>query len=59
MDINNWGWPQFVYAALLVLGIGLEMGRNGKPKTGNHDLVSSILATAFIVSILYYGGFFK
>ena len=52
------GWPQFAYLALLFIGLGLSLERDGKPKEGRHSLIVDVIATAIVVAILWAGGFF-
>jgi len=51
------GWPQFVFAGLLVLGCGVAIGTHGTPKEGHNNAWATIIATIIEVTILYYGGF--
>ncbi len=57
MDISAWGWPQFVYVIITVMGFGWKIAVHGQPPKP-HDVVSSSLATAITCGILWAGGFF-
>lgn len=50
--------PQIIYLCLLMLGMGVALSRHGQPKTGAHNAMYDIVATAIVVSLLYWGGFF-
>ena len=51
-------WPQFVWLALALTGLGMEAAKDGELKTGRHNFVASLLASALVAWILYCGGFF-
>lgn len=53
----GWDWPQYAYAALTMLGLGVSLQRHGQRKTGEHNIVADVIATAIIVWLLYMGGF--
>lgn len=53
------GWPQYVYMALTLIGLGVILSEHGKPKTGRHNFWFMSFVTAFIYFLLYSGGFFK
>lgn len=59
IDIGAWGWPQLIYLALLVLGAGMELARHGQPKTGEHNVITTLIASAIILALLAWGGFFR
>ena len=52
------GIPQFIYLILSIIGLGVELSKDGKPKEGNHSFWISLFATAVVYSLLFYGGFF-
>ena len=52
-------WPQWVYIGLTFMGLGLELARHGQRKTGEHNFISQIIATAIIYWLLWAGGFFS
>lgn len=51
-------WPQWVMLVLLVLGLGISMGMDGKPRT-NHSFWQSVINTGITFALLYFGGFWK
>lgn len=53
------GWPQAIYLALLFIGLGIELARDGEPKKpGKHQFVPVLIVNALIFGLLYLGGFF-
>lgn len=52
------GWPQYVYLALTLIGLGIEVERHGEPKTGAHNCVTTLIATVLVLWLLHAGGFF-
>lgn len=53
------GWPQIVYLALTVLGMGFILAQHGRPKTGTYNFVSSLCVSLFCLWLLWMGGFFS
>lgn len=53
----NWGWPQYVEFGMLFLAAGLELAKDGQPKTGKHNFFTTVLALGFAAYLLYAGGF--
>ena len=51
-------WPQIIYLSLILLGLGLQIDRHGKPKDGTHNIWVDLFSTGLIMLILYWGGFF-
>lgn len=50
-------WPQIIFIALNMIGLGIVLGKHGQP----HDAYSAWVAvTAVIIDmgLLYWGGFF-
>lgn len=54
----NLGIPQLIYLALTMLGLGIAMAQHGEPKKGTVNAFHSIIATAILIGLLYWGGFF-
>jgi hypothetical protein len=52
-------WPQIVMIVLYSLGIALELGKHDEPKTGRHNVFSTLIASAIGVWLLHMGGFWK
>jgi len=55
----NIGWPQAIYLVLTIIGLGVELGRHGETKRpARHNAVSTFIAAAAVLGLLYWGGFF-
>ena len=52
-------WPQITWLLLTAIGLGVALEQQGKPKTGNHSLFGSLVATAIAGWLLWAGGFFS
>lgn len=56
----NIGWPQAIYFALILVGIGLELARHGQVrKPSRHNAWTTIVASLLILALLWWGGFFS
>ena len=53
------GWPQFTYLVLVLLSLGIELERHGKPKTGRHSFPTHLVGVAIGITLLWFGGFFE
>ena len=56
--VENWGWPQWVFVVILLLGIGVSAALSGKEKTRGSfgaSLVGKIVQTIILVC----GGFYQ
>lgn len=53
----NIGWPEGIYLALALIGLGWVVANDGKPRDP-HNAVSATLASALILGLLWWGGFF-
>lgn len=49
--------PQIVMIALYALGLGIAIEEHGKPKSGTHNVWITLVATALVAAILWWGGF--
>lgn len=52
------GWPQYLYLALMCIGVGMTCAKHGQPKSGEHDGWVTIISAGITVAILWAGGFF-
>lgn len=52
------GWPQYVYLALLCVGVGMACAKHGEPKTGKHDGWTTLISAGLLIALLWSGGFF-
>ena len=51
-------WPQYVYLALLIFGLGLSLANHGKTRSDESFWVTFFSASLGFF-LLYMGGFFK
>lgn len=51
-------WPQITWLALLAFGVLVSIAKDGKPRTGNHNLGHDMIAYVISVWLVYMGGFF-
>lgn len=51
------GWPQGIYLALTLFGLGVVVAKHGKPREA-YDATITTIGTALILGLLYWGGFF-
>ena len=54
----NLHWPQIVWLALTLIGIGVQCAKHGKPREGKENVFITIISTIIVATLLYYGGFF-
>ena len=55
--MKSWGWPQYVFAALTLVGIGISLANHGKPRTPE-SFWRTLFAALFELWLLKEGGFF-
>lgn len=53
------GIPQFIYIALVLIGLGSDFAKDGESKTGYYDFWNSLSSQLIIIVILAFGGFFS
>jgi len=51
-------WPQLTYLALIGIGLGIALAKDGEPRDGKHNFIAFIIVHAITLYILYAGGFF-
>lgn len=51
-------WPQVIYLAISLIGVGISLAEHGKPKEGKHSVFVTLFATVVGYVLLYKGGFF-
>lgn len=51
-------WPQITYLVCVLLVLGVELAKDGEPKTGNYNFALGVVGTVFGLVLLYCGGFF-
>ncbi len=55
----KFGIPQIIYLALTFMSLGVNLANDGKLKPPDtYNFWTQLLVTAFIIAILYWGGFF-
>lgn len=56
------GFWQILYIVIVVLGLGISLERHGK-RQGNHNskhnFWATLIGSAILFTILYFGGFFS
>ncbi len=52
-------WQQIVIIVLTAMDLGLALALHGKPKEGNFNFWTQLLADAVIIFLLASGGFFR
>ncbi len=50
-------WPQVTMAIFFAIEFGFQIARHGKPREGEHNFFTSMIATGLVVWLLYAGGF--
>ena len=56
--MKDWGWPQYVMAAIYLIYIGMNLAKDGEPEDGHYSFFTAIIASAIMFMILKAGGFF-
>lgn len=51
-----WEWPQITLAVLMVLELGISMGKHGQPRDP-YSFWTSLFGAAIVATLLYFGGF--
>jgi hypothetical protein len=51
-------WPQIIVIVLIMLNVGLALGKNGEPRS-NYSFWSTVFDASLFFILLYWGGFFK
>lgn len=53
------GWPQGIYLALIFMGIEIAVSKYGKQKLGTYGIWEILIGPVMVLSLLWWGGFFK
>lgn len=51
-------WPQVVFLAMTLVGLGIALQRHGQPRTGTESIWGSLIGQAIVLGLMYWGGFF-
>lgn len=51
-------WPQYIYLALMLFGLGVSVANHGKPRS-DENAITTLVATVLGFFLLYMGGFFR
>lgn len=54
----NIGWPEGIYLALALMGIGISLAKDGQPETGTFSFFRSLGINILVGGLLWWGGFF-
>lgn len=52
------GIPQIIMICLYMLVIGENLAKDGEPRDSNYSFFGSLLGTAIVTGLLWWGGFF-
>lgn len=56
---DNWEWPQWSYAILMLIGLWVAISKHGEPKIiQNYSMGEATLNTFIACVLLVAGGFF-
>jgi hypothetical protein len=51
--------PQVVILVLVCVGLGMELVRDGNPRTDKHSFWITLLSDTIVLALLWWGGFFN
>lgn len=51
-------WPQVIWCALALLGLGIHVARHGEPLRGKYSAGGQLLSILIAIALLAWGGFF-
>jgi choline-glycine betaine transporter len=51
--------PAIIVVALIAIGLGIELAKDGQPRTGYHNFFITLIAAGVNIGLLYWGGFFS
>ncbi len=57
--MNHWGWPQYMYVAVVFVGLGFVLAKHGEPKEGKYSFWNTLIADGLVLWLLIAGGFFR
>lgn len=50
--------PQLIFLALMIMGLGVALAKDGEPRDGHHSFFISLVVTSISAGLLWWGGFF-
>lgn len=50
---------QIIYLALLMMGLGIHLAKDGQPKEGKYSFWTALISLGIQIALLYFGGFFN
>ena len=53
------GCPQIVFTVLYGLTIGMDLVKHGEPKTGEHNIWTTLISVGLSATLLAFGGFWS
>ncbi len=51
--------PQIIYLVLTGINLLTSSYMHGKERTGKHNVFVTLIVTALVIGLLYWGGFFN
>lgn len=51
-------YPAMIYLALVFLGLGIHLAKDGQPRTDKYSFGWQLLSVVIGLFLLYWGGFF-
>ncbi len=51
--------PAVLLLVWFALELGVNLAKDGEPRTGNHSFLYTFITIGFWVALLWWGGFFK
>lgn len=56
--MENMGWPQVIYLALLLCGVLNAILHHGETETKKYNAWISLTSAVLTIGLVYWGGFF-
>lgn len=56
MKFNIW---EIIIIVIHLLALGIELADHGKPKEGNHNFITTLIANIVMLFLLYKAGLFR
>ena len=52
-------WPQITYIVLLAIVVGIDLAKDGEPRGGRHNFITTLISAAIVSWLLWAGGFWR